>query len=53
MSISKWDLIVTKAWLERNDSRSRWWHPVKAALIFARYCRNIERVQQHYKRGVK
>lgn len=47
MSISKWDRIVTKAWLERNDSQSRWWHPAKAALIYARYYENIDRTERY------
>lgn len=47
MSISKWDRIVTKAWLERNDSQSRWWHPAKASLIYARYYKNIDRAERY------
>lgn len=47
MGISKWDRIVTKAWLERNDSQSRWWHPAKASLIYARYYKNIDRAERY------
>jgi hypothetical protein len=45
--ISKWDRIVFKAWLERHNSHLRHWHPVKAALIRARFCKNIERVERY------
>ncbi len=47
MNISKWDRIVVKAWLARNDSQSQWWHPAKASLIYARYGKNIERAERY------
>ena len=47
MGISQWDRLVMKAWLEHNDSQSRWWHPARAAQIYARYCENIERANQY------
>lgn len=45
--VSKWDRIVTKAWFERNDSQSRWWHPARAAQIYARFTKNIDRAERY------
>lgn len=44
--VSNWDRIVTNAWLERSDQNSRWWHPARAALIYARFAKNIDRAER-------
>jgi hypothetical protein len=45
--MNEWDRIVFRAWLERNDSQSQWWHPAKADLIYARFHTNIERAERY------
>ena len=45
--VSNWDRVVMKAWLERNDQQSRRWHPARAALIYARYTKNIDRADRY------
>lgn len=45
--MTKWDKVVLKAWLERNDSQSQWWHPAKADRIYARYAVNIDRANAY------
>lgn len=47
MSISKWDRIVTKAWLECDDSQSRRWNPIRAQQIYVRFCQNIDRAERY------
>ena len=41
---SKWDKVVMKAWLMRNNVGPRY-HPPKAGKIYRRYMDNIERVE--------